>query len=150
MTDTCTRISSREPFHLPLELSLIFNSCTRLTPTCYHLDPRNSLDCSHAILQLTPAFSIVIRDLFSNQLNGTIPSTIGLLTNLQYLYANKIATSCTLSHQATYPIWRWLKKSVAVESTLGNHSIDHWIAHQSSSSVRDSKSRYPLFSFMAH
>ena len=39
---------------------------------------------------------LLSRILRKNQLNGTIPSSIGSLVKIQYLYANQSSTCCAL------------------------------------------------------
>ena len=198
MTVSCSRINSWEPFRRPLDLSSIFNTCTRsisqkwqalpsltrytwfercnggrylylnqlsgivpstigsLTNLVHLYDillvtiimfilATTQLNSTHSISHSNTCLihsSTIGSLLGSNQLSGTIPSTIGSLTNLQALYDNGTTlhsfsipwSSFSISDRLVrLAVW-W--QSVAVEWTLGSHSIGDWIADQSSTAVR--------------
>ena len=106
------------------------------------------------------------RELSTNQLLGSIPSTMGSLTNLQQLYDNHTkwyASELLALGILSITLWWFMNGSLfggqvlVLESTHGNHSIDHWNSHQSSVPVRcylnlDCQSRwwfYPLTQYQS-
>ena len=106
------------------------------------------------------------RELSTNQLSGSIPSTMGSLTNLQQLYDNHTkwyASELLALGILSITLWWFMNGSLfggqvlVLESTHGNHSIDHWNSHQSSVPVRcylnlDCQSRwwfYPLTQYQS-
>jgi len=72
-------INSRGPFHRPSDRSPVFKFCT--TATVSSSSPGHSPQ--------KPNSSFFSNISYSNQLSGTIPSTIGSLTNLQELYEHQ-------------------------------------------------------------
>jgi len=78
------------------------------------------------------------RYLFSNQLSGTIPSTIGGLTKLVDLYGNhhRILLLTKNDILTSQPMVDIEIQRFVLESTVGNHSIVDWIADQPASTVR--------------
>lgn len=86
----CPRINCRGVFHQPSEHPRVFNTCTRATRSTLSLSWTHSVECF--ILRVINSI------LESNQLNGTIPSTLGALAELQTLYKQ-------LAHFVRY--WSW-------------------------------------------
>ena len=85
-TATCKSINLMEPFRQPLDLSPIFKPCTRLFST-YEMATQ-SISINSSLTRRCSYDSIVQWHSYlnGNRLSGTIPSTIGSLTNLQTLY----------------------------------------------------------------
>ena len=96
-----TLINCRAAFHQRLDILQISNTCTRLSPKplvgSNKRDPRdvastltvkatNSISLHLSINSWGSIHSLRRSELYANQLMGTIPATIGTLTNLQYVY----------------------------------------------------------------
>ena len=96
MTESCTPINSRERFHRPLDRSPILFTCTTTIPLsrCWLIDELISL-LDGSLLEL-------------NQLSGAIPSNIGSLVNLQYLYDHHIKQG-DISSNAYMPLLASIK-----------------------------------------
>ena len=148
ITESCMLTNSQEPFHQPLGHSPTFSSCTMSPSISYSTEilhdqtlsdigglfNSHQPDCPHFALLNCRYVCFRHSDLNVNLLSGTIPSTIGFLVNLQYLY-----DPCL---RARYGQLNWFPMSscmqrAELQSTLGNHSSKRWIADQSSIPVRN-------------